>query len=408
MDTFGYVARDKKGKVIRGVLEAPSQDELVATLQSRGLLITSVVSQKGAKVSKRKVRGRFHTRVKIDDLALLARQLATLLGAGITLLKALEIVGQQIESRRLASAIEGVRRDIEAGSSFRDALARHPRMFSDFWMGIVETGESSGQLPSILDQLSKYLESAMAFQRKTVSALVYPAVLVFAVIMVLTIFTTRIIPTFSEIFESFEVPLPLITTMIISLSKFLREKIGYIFLFLVGLGYVTSRYIRTKSGRWMFDQLKLKLPVFGSLFHQVALARFARGLTMLVSSGVPLLYALEISARSATNKVFVKALEDVKTGVRDGKTMAGPLGKNALFPPMVVQMVNVGEETGKLGEMLSRTADYYEERVEAFVTRLTSMFEPILLIVMGVIVGILVISMFLPIFSVAQLGGLGR
>jgi len=402
---FLYTTRDREGKVIHGTMDAPDQDELVSTLQRRGLLVTQVSPEEKPGGIVPKARRRFHTRVKLDDLAVLARQLATLFGSGITMLKSLETATRQIESKRLYLSMESVRGDVETGSSLHDALAKYPKIFSEYWLGLVETGESSGQLPAVLNELANYLETAGTFQRKVISAMVYPAILFCVVIGALTFFILRVVPTFAEIFEGFDVQIPALTRALLNLSRAISHNIFYIILFLFGLGFLTTRYIKTKSGRWRFDQLKLKLPILGPLFHRLALARFSRGLATLIRSGVPILYGLEIVTRAVGNEVVKRAIKEVKVGVRDGKTMAGPLAKDEIFPPMVVQMVNIGEETGKLGEMLGRISDHYEERVSTFVDRLTSIVEPVLIVFMGVIVGTLVIAMFLPIFSMAQLGG---
>jgi len=405
MPKFLYTTRDREGKVIHGTMDASGQDELISALQRRGLLVTAVVPEEKPGGIVPKARMRFHTRVKLDDLAMLARQLATLLGSGVTMLRAIETATRQIESKRLYLAMEDIRRNVEAGSSLWSALAKYPKIFSGYWVGLVETGESSGQLPTVLNELADYLETAGILQRKIVSALVYPAILICVVIGAISFFILRIIPTFAEIFGGFDVQIPALTRVLIDFSRAVRHNIFYIILFLFGLGFLTSRYIKTKSGRWRFDRLKLSLPIFGSLFHGVALARFSRGLATLIRSGVPILYSLEIITRAIGNKVVEKAIEEVKVGVRDGKTMAGPLAKNTIFPPMVIQMVSVGEETGKLGEMLSRIADHYEERVSTFIDRLTYIIEPVLIVFMGVVVGALVIAMYLPIFSIAKIGG---
>ncbi len=405
MPRFLYTTRDREGKVVHGTMDASDQDELVSVLQRRGLLVTAVVPEKRPGGIVPKARMRFHTRVKLDDLAMLARQLATLLGSGITMLRALETATRQIESKRLCLAMEDVLRNVESGFSLWNALAKYPKIFSEYWLGLVETGESSGQLPTVLNELADYLETAGSFQRKIVSAMVYPAILICVVIGALTFFILRIIPTFAEIFEGFDVQIPALTRVLIDFSRAVHHNIFYIILFLFGLGFLTSRYIKTKSGRLRFDRLKLSLPIFGPLFHGVALTRFSRGLATMIRSGVPILHGLEIMTRTAGNKVVEKALEEVKVGVRDGKTMAGPLAKDTIFPPMVVQMVSAGEETGKLGEMLGRIADHYEERVNTFIDRLTSMIEPVLIVFMGVVVGTLVIAMYLPIFSIARIGG---
>lgn len=404
MPRFLYTTRDKEGKVVQGAMDAPDQDKLISILQSQGLIVTSVSQEERPGGIGSATRMKFHARVKLDDLAMLARQLATLLGSGITMLRSLEAATVQIESRRLYLAMEGVRRDVEAGSSLRDALAKYPKIFSEYWVGLVDTGESSGQLPKMLVELANYLEFVGSSRRKTLSAFIYPLILISIVIGAVFFFVIYVIPKFTMMFESFDVPLPLLTRMVVGLSELVRDYFLYMILFLIGIGVFTYRYIRTERGRLVFDRLKLRLPVFGRFFHQMALTRFARGLSTLIGSGVPILYGLEIMARSAGNKVVQRAIEEVKAGVRDGKTMAAPLAKNALFPPMVVQMVSVGEETGKLAEMLGQISNFYNERIETLIARLSTALEPILLVFLGAVVGTLVIAMYLPVFQIARLG----
>lgn len=345
---------------------------------------------------------RFHRRVRLDDLILFARQLTTLLEAGVPLLRSLGLILEQIESRQLYLAVKEVRGDIEGGRSLRDALNRHPAIFSRFWISLVETGEASGQLPSILDQLARYLEAKGALRGKIISATVYPVLLISAAILAVAIFMLVIIPVFAGIFAGFDMPLPLMTRMVMALSDAARHYFIHGLIVLGGVGYGIYRYINTERGRWRLDQFQLNLPLVGTLLCRIAAARFARGLGTLVKSGTPILRALEMMTRTAGNKVVEKALGDVRIAVRDGRTMAEPLRRTGIFPPMVAQMVTVGEETGKLGEMLDRIADFYEERIARSVDRLTALFEPMMLVLLGGVIGFLVMAMFLPIFRLSS------
>jgi type IV pilus assembly protein PilC len=278
-------------------------------------------------------------------------------------------------------------------------MVKHPHVFSNFWVNIVETGEASGHLAQSLNQLARYLESVRELQGKTLTALTYPIFLLLAATGAVTFFAYWIIPRFSAIFASSQAQLPWLTTVVIGFSHFVRGFWGLLLAAAAGLVYGVRAFVRTDEGRWLVDRLVLKIPLFNRLFLQLQLAQFARGLSTLLESGVPILYGLEIMERSATNKVYGQAIGEVKELVREGKTMAAPMERSGLFPPMMVQMVQVGEEIGELAKMLGRVAAYYEERVGVFVARLTTLFEPIAIVVMAVIVGVLVISMFLPIFS---------
>lgn len=394
-----------------GSMEAVTEDALVTALQSRGYIVISVSKKKGelkfpgqerkGKPLRRKTK--FHRRIKTDDMIIFSRQLATMLEAGVTLLRGLEIISQQIESRPLYLAIEEVKTDIQKGRTLRDALAKHPKVFSKFWVNLVETGEASGHLPSTLGQLANFLETSGSVQRKVVSALVYPAVLTVVATSAIIIFVVKIIPIFSSIFTSFDVELPLLTQMVISFSNIIRHRLPMVVIAIAGFVFVVRKYIQTETGRWNFDRLKLKLPVFGSLFHIMSISRFTSSLGTLIKSGVPILHSLEIVEKSSGNKLIEKAIGEVKESVREGKTMTEPLEKTALFPPMVVQMVRVGEEIGELSQMLDRVSKFYEERVATFVERLATLFEPVAIVFMGGIVAILVVSMFLPIFQLSQL-----
>ena len=410
MPGFLYAGRDRNGVLQTGNVEATDEEEVVRSLQARGLIVTSLTKKDAQQVSttNRKSSRRLRSRVSIDDKVLFCQQLAVLLDAGIPLLKSLEVICLQIESRPLLVALEQMRQDIEAGKTFRDAMAAHPKIFSNFWVNLVETGEASGHLSQSLNQLARYLESVREIERKAVTAVTYPAVLVVAAVFALAVFVLKIIPVFANIFVSMHITLPLLTQIVIGISMGARR---YFVLWVAMLalgGWMLRRFVRTEEGRTIVDRALLKVPVFNTLFIQLQLAQFARGLSTLLESGVPILFSLEIMENSASNKMYGKAIGQVKELVREGKTMAEPLDRTGLFPPMVVQMVQVGEEIGELGKMLDRVARYYEERVGTFIDRMTVLFEPIAIIFMAFVIGTLVIAMFLPIFSLAGGGSIGN
>ncbi|MBI3312391.1 MAG: type II secretion system F family protein [Candidatus Omnitrophica bacterium] len=408
MPSFVYMARDKNGVLQTGALDGVNEEDVVTVLQSRGLIVTSVM-RKESQVSQaagqlRRVR-RLRSRVSTDDNVLFCQQLATLLEAGIPLLRGLEVICAQVESRPLLVALEQMRQDIEGGRTFRDAMAKQPKIFSGLWVNLVETGEASGHLAQSLRQLSRYLESARQLQSKAMTALTYPAVLIGASILAIVIFLLKIIPMFNNLFTSMNVKLPLLTQIIINMSDVVRH---YVIVVAAGVAvtiWIVRRLVRTPQGRGVVDRMLLKLPVLSPLIVNLQLAQFASGLGTLLESGVPILFSLEIVESSASNKVYGQAIGEVKERVREGKTMAEPMSRMELFPPMMVQMVQVGEEIGELGKMLEQIAAYYEARVTVFIERMTVLFEPIAIMVMGAVIGTLVVSMFLPIFSLA--GGLG-
>jgi len=313
----------------------------------------------------------------------------------------MEVVSLQAESRALLSAIEQMRHDVEAGSKFATAVAKHPAIFSGLWVSLVETGEASGTLGQSLSQVASYLEAMRNLRNKAMTAMTYPLVLIVSAVLVLMFFVLKIIPIFSGIFAQMNIPLPLLTRIIIAISDAARHYTILVVFGLVAVGWMARRFLRTEQGRWLRDRTLLKLPVFNGLFIQLQLAFFSQGLSTLLASGVPILTSMEIMEHSASNLVYAKAIGEVREAVREGKPMAGPMGASGLFPPMMVQMIQVGEEIGELAKMLGRVAKYYEERVDTFIERLSVLFEPIAIVVMAGIIGTLVISMFLPIFSLA-------
>lgn len=410
MPTFHYMARDRHGLLQTGHLDAVGEDAVVAILQNRGLIVTALTHRGGGagpRAYARATRRRLRARVTTYDQVLFCQELATLLDAGIPLVKGLEVLGAQVESRPLLLAIEQMRQDIEAGLTFRDAMAKHPKMFSNFWVHLVETGEASGHLAQALQQLGTYLESARTLQDKAITALTYPAVLIGAAILCTGIFVLKIIPVFTDIFASMNMKLPLLTQAIVTLGEFARRYVLLVAGATVVAVWAVRQFVRTEQGKWLVDQMVLRLPVFKRLFIGLQLAQFARGLATLLESGVPILYSLEITASSASNTVYGRAIAEVKDYVREGKPMAEPLMQSGLFPPMVIQMVQVGEEIGELGKMLDRIAKYYEGQVSTFIDRLSVLFEPLAIGVMGIVIGVLVVSMFLPIFTVAGTFGAG-
>ncbi len=409
MPTFTYTARDQKGSVQAGNLEALDEDQVVAMLQHRGLLVTSVslkdvmAPQRQAAARVRARARRMHGSVKTEDHVLLCQQLATLVDAGIPLLRALEVASAQVTSRPLLLALDAIRGDVEGGKSLSDGLARHPRIFSKLWINLVDTGEASGHLAQSLQQLARHYESAQHLQNEAKTALTYPAVLMVAAAGVLALFVYWLIPKFTSMFESMNMELPLITQIVIGVSRGAQR---YWWLILGGGGgavFVIRSYLRTEAGQWTRDRALLSVPVFKQLVHSLQLAEFARGLSTLLESGVPLLSALELLESSATNKLYGRAIGEVRESVREGKSLAEPMDRTGFFPSMVVQMVQVGEEVGELGKMAGRVAAYYETQVEAFIARLTRLFEPFAIVGMGVLVLVIVLSIFMPIFNMANM-----
>lgn len=400
MPVFGYQARDAQGKAVAGIQEAGSEAAAVRILQSRDLLVTRIQSLSSEFQKKTKAK-RKHRKVKAEDLLFFIRQEATLLDAGIPLLRSIEIITNQINSLRLLEALEKVKNDIKSGSSLRDSLARHPKIFPPLWTHLIEAGETSGNLPLVLDQLATNLEANMNLRKKLVSAMVYPAVLIVIAFGAVLVFLLKIIPIFSKLFKMFNAKLPGITVFVISISDFMRVYFLPIFATLLVIAFFVKRYLDTPMGRAFADRTVLRIPVFESFIKDGILARISINLSTLVKSGVNLLKSIEIVSQISGNTVYQTALLNVSHDVQQGKSLSNALAQNPLFPPMMVDMIMIGEESGRLPDMMSRVAKYYEDRVDTFIGRLSTLIEPVILVFIGALVGFLVVAIFLPIFSLS-------
>lgn len=398
MAIFRYVAKDREGKTVTGSLEAVSSLALIESLRKRELIIVSIEEQR-ARAKGLAIR---RESVTLDDLAIFSRQLATLVDAGIPLVGALDALQDQVENKSFKNVIRKIRDDVEGGLSLSEAIAHQPNVFSPFFMNMVKAGESSGQLDEILERVASYLEKTLALIRKVRSSLIYPAVVVFMAIAITTFLIVKVVPTFKSIFVTIGVELPLATRILIGFSDFTRKWFPMVttsfVIFIIALG----QFIRTDKGKLIFDTLTLKLPVLGPLLKKVAIARFARTLSTLQRSGVSILTALEIVGKTSGNKIIEAAVIKTKSSIKEGESIAQPLAASNVFPPMVTRMISVGEQTGKLEEMLGKIAEYYESEVDAAVSGLTSLIEPLIIAFLGVVVGGIVISMFLPIVKLLQ------
>lgn len=397
MNIYEYTAKDKNGHTVMGILEGTSEAEVVNTLHQKELVVVSV------KPAKKKIFRSREKKIKLDDLVIFSRQLATMIDAGIPLVQALGILGEQIENKNLRRVVIAVRQDIEAGKNFCESLSKHPQAFSELFVNMARAGEASGRLNEILDRLATYLEKSAALTRKIRAALIYPAVLVGMAILITAVLLIKVVPIFKGIFESFGGSLPLPTRILIGISNLLAQYFLLLVGLLVILGFFFRKYVSTEKGRYNFDLKKLKIPVLGPLFHKVALVKFSRTLSTLVRSGVAILNALEIVGKTSGNKVVEEAVMDCYKAVRDGESISGHLTKSGIFPPIVRRMIDVGEKTGQLEKMLSKIADFYDEQVDAAVSALTSLLEPIVIVFLGIVIGGIVISLFLPIFKITEL-----
>ncbi|MFA5411033.1 MAG: type II secretion system F family protein [Candidatus Omnitrophota bacterium] len=397
MSTFEYSAKDKNGHTISGVVEVASQAEVTDLLHKKELIVLSI------KPVKKKVIRIRDQKIKVDDLVIFSRQLATMVEAGIPLVQVLSILSEQIENPKLRNVVIAVRADIEEGMSFCDALAKHPGVFSELFINMMRAGEASGMLDEVLDRLASYMEKTAALTRKVTSSLIYPAVVISMAILITAVLLLKVVPTFKGIFDVLGGELPVPTQILIGASNILRHYFLLVVVFLVILAFLFRKYIGTEKGRYNFDVQKLRAPVLGSLFRKVAVAKFSRTFSTLVKSGVSVLNALDIVAKTSGNKVVEQAVMNCRTSVRDGEPISRPLSKSGVFPPMVCRMISVGEQTGQLEKMLTKIADFYDEQVDAAVAGLTSLIEPLVIAFLGVVIGGIVISLFLPIFKITQL-----
>ena len=412
MSKFFYIARSRTGQRITGIEDVSSEEEVVSRIQAKDLLVISVrpeyekegVKLKPGVVARVKVKHQ-HFRVSGNDLVLFCRQLATLLGAGVTILKSLDIIAQQVSSRRLYGVIKDLQRNMEKGLSFHEAMAQHSDVFSELWVNLVESGEASGNLAVILSRLATYLERNAEFKRRVVSALLYPIVLLLVSLGALLFMTVKIIPAFSDIFAGFNVTLPLLTKMLIGFSSFLRKRFYLVAAIIIIAFYIMKKYISTREGRLKYEKFKFGLPIFGEFFHALIVERFSSEMATLLESGVPILYSLEISEHSVGNLAMAEIVRKIKEDIRDGKSLSEPFEKSGFFEPMVIQMVGIGEEIGELSLMFKKINSFYQEYSETFLNRFVSLFEPFMLIFMGAMIGIMVVGMFLPIFQIAKIGG---
>lgn len=403
--TFAYKVRDQSGKLIEGELDAEDATLVVGKLRQMGYTPIAVEAQNATKMKLKgdlKIPG-MSARVKMKDVAVFSRQFAVMINSGLSLIRALAILAEQTENKELARVVGEVRLDVERGVSLSAAISKHPKVFSRLYIAMVRSGEVGGVLDAVLMRLADTIEAQVELRRKVKSAMTYPVVALSICILISAAMLLFIVPQFKAIYVDLGGELPLPTRVLISLSDMLKSYFLIVFL-LVGVGvYAFKRWIKTEQGRIKFDAFKLRMPVMGLLVRKTALARFSRTLAALTRSGVGILEALDIVAETAGNETVAIALRDTQSAVKRGDTLARPLEQHEVFPAMVTQMIAVGEETGALDEMLDKIADFYDQEVTATVDALTSLIEPLMIVVMGTIVGGMVISLYLPMFNIIKL-----
>ena len=394
MPVFTYKGKTLGGTQVTGELKTKNRAELERILRSKKILV-SQVSTKASQISIR-----IGTRIKKVHISRFTRQFSTMIGAGLPMVQCLEILSQQMESAELRRIISDIKESVQAGTTLAEALARHRKVFDDLYVNMVDAGEIGGALDIILARLATYREKADALARKVKGALIYPAVVMTVAIGVTFIMLTYIVPIFAKMFAGLGAELPAPTQFILSLSAFLRGNILTGIVLLIFLIVAHKFYSKTDKGRYNIDRLKLRIPLIGDLIRKSAISRFSRTLGTLISSGVPILDALDITARASGNRVIHDAIKKSVLSIAEGETITQPLKQCGVFPPMVTQMISVGEKTGGLDEMLSKIADFYDEEVDAAVAALTSVIEPVIIVFMGVVIGGILIAMYLPMFDI--------
>ncbi|MEA3209261.1 MAG: type pilus assembly protein PilC [Chthoniobacter sp.] len=396
MLTYAYQARDQSGKMISGIQDAVNEDNCVNTLMGRGLMVLSLQQKAGSKALRSKGK------VSETDLVLFTRQLATMVDAGLPLVTALTALYEQADPRKQAGLrriVGEVSAQVQQGDTFTESVAKHPNVFSRLYIAMVKAGESGGLLAEILNRLASFLESASRLKKKVKSAMTYPVIVICIAASITTFLIVRVVPVFGEIFADFGANLPGPTQFLLDVSAFIRGNWWLILLGMGGTFFGIKTFLKTEKGRQLWDRYKLKLPIFGPLIHKICMTRFARTFAQLIRSGVPILEVMEIVGDTAGNYVVEAAIRNVAADVEKGDQLTNSLARQPVFPPMLIRMVSAGEQTGKIDTMLEKMADFWDEEIEAILDALTSLIEPLLIVVLGVIVGGIVIAMFLPIFK---------
>ena len=400
MPTFAWTGRSRDGKSTKGKMEAASESVVMANLRRQGVQANKI-KEAGKGLNAELNIGFLKPKITTKDIVVFTRQFATMIDAGLPLVQCLDILSSQQENRTFKEILLEVKADVESGSTFADALKKHPKAFNELYVNLVAAGEVGGILDTILNRLAVYIEKSLKLKKQVKSAMTYPVTIIGIALVVIAVILIFVIPAFEKMFKDFGGALPLPTQIVINMSNFLQDYILLIIGFIVLSIYITKKIYASNRGREIIDNLALKMPVMGILIRKVAVARFARTMATMISSGVPILDGLDIVRKTAGNRTVEKAIAHVRTSISEGKTIAEPLKASGVFPPMVCQMIEVGEQAGALDTMLSKIADFYDDEVDDAVGNLTAMMEPLLMLFLGTVVGGLVVAMYLPIFKIA-------
>ena len=399
MQTFAFVGRTRGGENVSGERAADTMDAAVALLRREQILVTRITPAKAQAEAGAKKAGKVNKKVSPKNLAVFTRQFSVMIDAGLPLVQCLEILGTQEEDKHFSATILQTRTDVESGASLADAMKKHPKVFDPLFTNMIAAGEAGGILDTILKRLATYIEKAVKLKSQVKSAMIYPIAVVAIAVIVVGVILWKVIPTFASLFAGLGATLPLPTRVVISMSNGMVSFGPFIIVGAMGVGYGFKQYYNTNGGKRVVDGIVLKLPILGLIMRKIAVARFCRTLATLLSSGVPILDGLDITARTSGNTVIEDAIQLTRKSIERGETISAPLKETGVFPPMVTQMISVGETTGALDTMLAKIADFYEEEVDTAVAGLLTLLEPVMIAFLGGIVGGIVIAMYMPIFS---------
>jgi type IV pilus assembly protein PilC len=401
-DSYAFRVRTKDGRVVEGTMDADGEAAVANRLRGQGLVPIEI--KRDAKIKMKMELHILPQRVKLKDVAVFSRQFATMIASGLSLLRTLNILAEQAENPKLQETIGHVRDDVERGSSLSASMSKHPKVFSELFVAMIKAGETGGQLDTVLTRVADNYEADYKLRQKVKSAMTYPVVVAGIAMLLVTVMLLFVVPTFAKMFTGLGGTLPLPTQILMNLSTASKWLVPLMIVSFI-TGFIMYKRLRRSNAqvRLVTDKVKLKIPIFGELFQKVALSRFARTLALLLRAGVPVLQALDIVAATTGNEVLARASNEVKDSVRSGETMAGPLARHDVFPPMVVQMIGVGEDTGALDAMLDKVSDFYDQEVESTTESLTSLIEPLMIAVLGGVVGSMIVALYMPMFSIFDL-----
>ncbi|MFH1837003.1 MAG: type II secretion system F family protein [Candidatus Omnitrophota bacterium] len=402
MANFAYVVKNKEGNTVKGEVQALDKNHALEMLRGKDFLILKLEkkAEKGAFFSS--MRTKTSGRIPLEELVIFSRQMATMIGAGITIVESLDTLIFQVENLKLKIVLKDVYSAVNTGSSFSEAMAKHSTIFTPYFVNMLKAGESSGMLEEVLDRVAMHFEKTNSLQKKMNSAMVYPAVVTVMALAITLVMIIKVIPVFEDMFSGLGAELPLPTQFLIKLSHWMQGNFLIMVIGVVGAVVGLRMYGNSEKGRYSIDRIKLRMPVFGALFSKVAISKFTRTLGTLIKSGVPILSALDIVAKTSGNNVIEKTVYKIKENIREGESIASPMEKSGVFSPLVTRMIAVGEKSGELETMLDKIADFYDEQVDATVDGLTSLIEPLVIAFLGIVIGGIVVCMFLPIFKMSS------